>query len=183
MAQLYSVDPDDEDALDRVRLDLRALRLERGWTMQQVAALSNRDAASISLLERGVSPSPRMSTLQLWAASLDRRIEFDLEGFWEFDHDDSQMIWLYEMSRPWGQDAHQRLWLIAALRAWRLAKGIDIDVVARPLGMQRNGAFRWEWESVDPLMGRAMTTARLLGTTIVMKLYTRDQWETELEPS
>lgn len=179
MAQLYQLHEDDAMALSELREGLKNRRHALGLTIKDAAARIGRQPEFISLLERGVSHSPKMSSLQVWAGAVDARVEFELDGFWDVEHDDPEMLWLDTMRRPWGKDAEYRLWLIAALRAWRIARGLRMDVVAQGIGMHRNGAYRWEWESTDPVLSRAMATARFLDTRLTMRLVMKEVFEVE----
>jgi len=181
VSQLYMIDAEDAAVLAQLQQALRARRLALGLKIKEAAELAGRHPEFVSMLERGVSPSPKLSSLQMWAGALDVRIDFQLDGFWDLEHDDSEMLWLDKMREPWGKDAEMRLWLIAALRAWRIANGIDMDVVATGIGMHRNGAFRWEWESTDPLFARAAATARFMGTRLTMPIVLKEQWDAQVD--
>lgn len=179
MSQSYVLHPEDADELAGLRQVLKQRRQHLGLKIIDVAARGGRHPEFVSMLERGVSPSPRMASLQVWAGLLDARVEFELDGFWDVEHDDTEMLWLDGMRQPWGKDAEYRLWLVAALRAWRIAKGIHMDIIAQGVGMHRNGAYRWEWESTDPLMARAMTTARLMDTRLRLRLVHKEDFAVE----
>lgn len=176
VTQLYVIDERDAESLRQLREQLKDRRADLGLRVYEVAKRCGRHPEFVSMLERGISASPKLSSLQLWAGGVDARIEFELPGFWDVEHDDPQMLWLDGMREPWGKDSHMRLWLVAALRAWRVVNGVDIGVVAQAIGMHRNGAYRWEWESVDPLFGRVAATARVLGVPLQMRLVWREDW-------
>ena len=180
MSQLYTIDAEDAAVLTQLQQVLKERRLALGLKIKEAAEIAGRHPEFVSMLERGLSPSPKLSSLQMWAGALDVRIDFQLDGFWDLEHDDSEMLWLDKMREPWGKDAEMRLWLIAALRAWRIANGIDMDVVAAGIGMHRNGAFRWEWESTDPLFGRVAATARLMGTVLTMPIVLKEEWDAQM---
>jgi transcriptional regulator with XRE-family HTH domain len=69
-----------------------------------------------------------------------------------------------------------RLWLLAALSTWRQLQGVSLGHVAAGLGMTVDAVRRWELESPDPVLKRAMATARLCGTRLTMSLWERPDW-------
>ena len=176
MAQQFTIDDRDVQALAVLREQLMARRKSLRRTINDAAELVGRHGEFVSMLERGVSPSPKLSSLQLWAAGVDARVQFEFDGFYDVEHDDPEMLWLDGMRNRWGADAQMRLWVVAALRAWRIARSIPMDVVAVGMGVHRHGAYRWEWGSTDPLFARVAGTARLLGTQLTMSLILREDW-------
>lgn len=177
MARLYDIHPDDVQALDELRAGLKQRRLDLGLMLKEVGPRAGREGEFVSMLERGLAPSPEMASLQLWAGALDARIEFGLDGFWDVEHADPQVHWLQEMRRKWGKDAEMRLWLVAAIRSWRVEHQIPIEVVSEGIRMDRDGAARWEWEATNPLIGRVMVTARLVQTRVTMSLVFKEDWQ------
>lgn len=176
MARLYDIHPEDVAALEQLRADLKQRRLDLGLMLKDTGPRVGREGEFVSMLERGLAPSPKMASLQLWAAAVDARIEFDLDGFWDIEHADPQVWWLDTMRAPWGKDAEMRLFLVAAIRSWRVEHQIPIEVVSEGIAMDRDGAARWEWEATDPLIGRAMVTARLVQTRVTMSLVFKEDW-------
>lgn len=171
--------PHEEDVatLGALRDALRELRQARKLSAYRLSANVGRSDEFVSSLERALSYSPKMSSLQLWASGLDVRIEFGLEHFWLVPHaGSSEMLALYAMSRPWGADDHQRLWLVSALKAWRVNRGIDVAELAPGLGTDMDSVWRWEYESTDPFIARAMWQARLTGTRVTFTLWRKDEW-------
>lgn len=177
MARFYDVHADDVVALDQLRADLKRRRLDLGLMLKDAGPRVGREGEFVSMLERGLARSPVMSSLQLWASAVDARINFDLDGFWDVEHADPQVHWLQEMRRKWGKDAEMRLFLVAAIRSWRVEHQIPIEVVSEGIRMDRDGAARWEWEATDPLIGRAMVTARLVQTRVTMSLVFKEDWQ------
>lgn len=176
MARKIDLHPDDVQTLTGIRTQLRQARIDAGVSGYNLSRQLGRNKEFISGLERGVNDSPRMSTLQQWAGSVGLRIEFGVDKLWLFAHMSGEMSALYATSRPWGADAHARLWLVAALRQWRIKVGMDVSVLAPLLDLDADGVRRWEYESVDPLIARAMLQARLTGTSVTMRLFTQQEW-------
>lgn len=168
--------PDDELATTAIRQQLRQARKEANESGYGLSAKLGRSKEFITNLERGVNGSPRLSTLQLWAGGLDLRIEFELTGFWMFAHTSGEMTAWYGMSRLWGADKDQRMWLVSALRTWRIRKGLDVEEVAPLMQIDGDTLRRWESESHDPLLARAMLQARVTGTVITMSLWRKEDW-------
>lgn len=168
--------PDDVEALTGLRDALKAAREAAGLSGFGLSRQMGRNDEFVSNLERSVNASPYMSSLQVWAQGLGLRIEFGLRDFWLYAHSDREMLSLYAASRPWGSDAAMRQWLVSALRAWRVRQGIDVLELAPQLNTDVSSVRRWESESADPSMMRAMWQARLTGTQITWRLFTEKGW-------
>lgn len=166
----------DDAALTQLCARLRQVRLDAKVPAATLSRQLGRNEEFVTQLEVRKNKSPLMSSLQQWAGGLDMRIEFGVDNFWMFPHSDSQMRTYYAMSRGWGADDAMRLWLVSALRWWRIRKGIDVTDVAPDLMTDVESVRRWEYESTDPMMARAMWQARATGTVVTMRLYTRDEW-------
>ena len=176
MAFKYVVDDSDAAALQGLREQLTARRKDAGVQLEALSEGLGRNKEFVSSLEKGRRDSPYVESLQLWAGGLGLRVEFGLENFWLYSHADREMLALYAMSRPWGADQMGRLWLLAALSTWRQLQGVSLGHVAAGLGMTVDAVRRWELESTDPVLKRAMATARLCGTRLTMSLWERPDW-------
>ena len=176
MALKYVVDEQDAAELARVRAELTAWRQQLGMPLELLSESLGRNKEFVSSLEKGRRDSPYVASLQLWAGGLGMRVEFGLENFWLHSHADREMLALFAMSRPWGADEMGRLWLLAALSTWRQLQGVSLAHVATGLGMTQDAVRRWELESTDPVLKRAMATARMCGTRLTMSLWRRPDW-------
>lgn len=168
--------PDDVDELQRLRGQLRQARIDAGVSGYGLSAQLGRHREFVSHLERGVTLSPFMSTLQVWAAGLGLRVEFGVLGLWMFHQSDHEMLDAYAQSRPWGADEQARRWLVLALRAWRVRRGLDVAVVAPLLSTDGEQVRHWEANAHDPTIGRAMLQARVTGTRVTLRVWSRDEW-------
>lgn len=166
----------DDEALTQICDRLRRIRLDAGIGAAPLSRQLGRNEEFISTLERRKNPSPMTSSLQQWAGGLGYRIEFGVENFWMFPHSDSEMRTWYAMSRAWGADKEMRLWLVSALRWWRIRKGIDVTQVAPQLSTDVDSVRRWEFEATDPMVARMFWQARVTGTRVTMQLYAKDEW-------
>lgn len=176
MTKLAPLHPQDTETIDELRTALFRERQLRKLSAFRLSRNVGRNGEFVSQLEQGDAASPKMSSLQMWAGGLDLRIEFTLEHFWMIPHMNTEMITFFAMSRPWGADAYMRQWLVSALRQWRVRRGIDVSVVAPLLGTDVDSVRRWEDESTDPLLGRAMWQARHTGTRLLWSLWRKEDW-------
>jgi|SRR5687768_5549675 len=175
----YPLHPDDAVELKTLRDRLVQLRLGMGLTPPQVSVQAGRNADFVGRLERytGVRTAPLFSSVQLWASGLNARVELELDDFWLYSHSDPEFLLLFRQSRPFAARHSQRLLLVAMLRRWRMCNRLDLSVVAPLMApMSTTSLSDWESESQDPLLGRAMFYARVLGTRLRLRVFTRQQW-------
>ena len=169
--------PDDAASLMELRLMLRDTRIAANISGYRLSKLLNRNMEFVSNLERTANTSPPfMSSLQAYAAGLDMRVEFGIDNFWMVPHIDKELANRYAASRPWGADEAFRHWFVWAVRAWRISRGIDVMELAPLLGTDVASVRRWEHESRDPVMSRAMAHARHTGTRVTWRLWRKDEW-------
>lgn len=169
--------PEDEYTLAVLREQMRQLREKADVSMSEASRRAGvSHVSAINALEKGYN-FPKVSRVQQWANGLGVRVEFSLDGFWRFHHVDLQMLQLYRMSRAWGADEAQRLWLLSALRQWRIKCGLSAEKVAQLLDMSSDALQRWELgPSGDVLLARMMWQARVMGTVLRLRVFTRDEW-------
>lgn len=121
-------------------------------------------------------PYPRLSTLQQWAAAYDLRLEVGLDNFWLHAWSDKEMLALYAMSRRFDAAPMLRLWVVSALRSWRQKVGVDSARLGGMLGITGTAVRTWEYESGDPGVDKVLIRARLLGTRVRVRLWSREDW-------
>lgn len=168
----------DVQTMERVREKLRTMREDQDLSYAELGRRMGRHSTFAKVMEQGIAPSPKVSSWQVWAGSLGARIEFGIEDFWLFAHVDIEMAQLYQQSRAWGADAEMRLWLVAALRQWRVKRGLDVEVVGALLQSTGENIREWEAKSRDPFVARAMWQARVTGTAVTMRVFTDVQeWQ------
>lgn len=173
---LYDAHPDDVARLVQFRQKLRAVREGRGISAAQLSRDMGRSVEAASAFERGERASPLVSTLQVWAAALDLRMEFSLEGWTDLGYSDPRTEALFKASRPWDAHDQMRMWLVSALRTWRVAKGIDVVELATLMGASESKPIRdWEANSRDPMLFRATWQARCMGTAVSWELQDKDR--------
>jgi transcriptional regulator with XRE-family HTH domain len=172
----YTIHPDDQAAFQQLREQLVQRRRDLGYTSIGASTKIGRGEQFVYGLEKGLRDSPLLSSLQAWAGGLDCRIEFGLQDFWLYVHRDPEMLMLYRTSRQWGADKLMRLWLISALRQWRIKCGIEAEAAAAQLGVTPGAVRDWENDAGDPVLKRVMLVARTLETRLTMRLWTREQW-------
>lgn len=176
MARKFEMHPDDAQEVAKVRAQLRQMRKELKISGYEMSRRLGRARDFVGGLELGVADSPQVSSLQLLASGVDARIEFSLDGFWLFAHTSRNMMSWYALSRPWGSDREQRMWLVAALREWRVKMGLDVAVTAPLIGVVPDGLRNWEDNSQDPVLARAMLQARATGTVLRMQVWRKADW-------
>lgn len=173
---MYVADPEDLQAYEDVKTALITYRRISGAAAKDLSLAHGRGEQFVYSMEKGLRDSPLLSSIQAWAATLDCRVEFGLENFWLHSHHDAEMATMYLASREWGADAMCRLWLVSALRQWRIKQGVDVEHLAPLLGVT-NGAVRdWEAGASDPVLKRVMVHARALGTRLTMQVWPRSKW-------
>lgn len=167
--------PDDVQMLQAFRDRMRQIRRDRGVSGASLSRSLGRSLEAVSHWETSTRKAPLMSTWQTWAGALDLRIEFTLDGWKDLVYFDPRTQSLFEASRPWGADTQMRLWLVAALRTWRVAHGVELATLASLLGMTASGIHQWEMGSTDPYIPRVMWQARHLGTRVMWQLLDQDR--------
>lgn len=169
----------EEDArhLQQLRGVLIRTRLDAGLAPVELSVQAGRNADFIASLERHVAVVPKASTWQAWARVLYLRLEFEVQDLWLFtSQPDEQLLQLQRQSRAWGADVPARRLLAAQLRLWRMCRGWDTEQVAPLLGVSGESVARWELDSHDPALSRAMGYARVLGTSVRVRVFRRDEW-------
>jgi len=174
--KVYSLHEDDALELQQLRDKLRGLRVAAGLSRAQLSRDSGLSRDSVSSLERGVNPSPLVSTLQSWGRALGVRVEFEVQDLWRFPHGDAQFQAMFRRSRPWAADEAARLFLVAAARQWRVSRGWDVEHVAPLLGQSGDSIRDWEADSNDPLVSRVMAQLRVMGARVQVRTFTREEW-------
>lgn len=173
---VYPVDPGDREALESLRDQLREQRVQRGLSYESAGALVGRSINFLYEMEN-LRSSLKMSSVQLWASIYDMRVEFGVADYWNFTWAHDELHLLYQFSRPFDAAKYQRLWLVSALQAWRERVGVSTHEVAYWLGLKdAHAVSEWERKAADPMMGRVMTQARLVRTSVTMKLWKREDW-------
>lgn len=175
VTEVYRTNRHDLVTLEVLRDQLVAERRQRGWTHVQAAAQIGRSPNLLYEMEN-LKSGLRMSSVQAWASMYDLRVEFQLEDFWNFTWPHDETYILYMMSRPFDAADYQRLWLVAALQAWREKLGVTCMEVSYWLGLKSNAVSEWERKASDPTMLRVMAQARVLDTAVTMKLWKREDW-------
>lgn len=175
MAFTYTLHPHDQDTLAVLRYHLVAARQAEGITQAQGGARIGKSDNFLYEME-GAKSTPSVAHLQEWAMIFNMRLEIQLEHFWLYTWPDDEVSMMYAMSRPFGRMSWQRMWLMAALQAWRRRQQISTTELGARLGMSRKGVAFWEAKSPDPLMGRAMVQARATGTAVQLRLWSREEW-------
>ncbi len=177
MVKILDLDAEDACTLVILREHLRQVREERKISAHSLSKKVGRGGEFVSDLEKGRARTPRLSTLQLWASGLDLRIEFGLRDFWLMSHVDREMLTMFTMSRAWGSgDEFMRRWLVLALRTWRVRRSIDVVTLAPQLCTDNSSVWRWEEDSHDPFIARAMSQARFTGTRVTVSVWSQPDW-------
>ena len=172
----YPLHPDDLQELNDLRGKLRVLRRQNGLTHRAAAAAVGRGHDFVVGLEKAKTDSPALASLQDWAHAVGARVEFELDGFWDVPHTDGRMLSLFKAGQPWGAHEPARMWVVAALRAWRVKNGWDVEHVAPLMGLQAESIVDGESKLPNPMFGRACFYARVLQTLLRLRLFTRDEW-------
>jgi DNA-binding XRE family transcriptional regulator len=175
MSGFYPPSGEDRAVLEGLRDELKAQRLQRNWTYGHAAAQVDRSHNFLYEMEN-LRSGLKMDNLQLWASIYDLRIEFSLDGFWNFVWPHDELTMLYQLSRPFDAKDFQRLWLVSALQAWRERLGITSAEVGYWMGLTAGAVTEWERTTSNPLMLRAMAQARMVKTSVTMKLWKREDW-------
>jgi transcriptional regulator with XRE-family HTH domain len=175
MGYTYELDPRDHNHWRNLVAELHGYRKQRGWSYEQAGKTIGRSPNFLYEMEN-MKGNPVLLNLQQWASMFDMRLEFQLDGFWFYSWNDPELSLLYSMSRPFGAQQMQRLWLVSALKAWRLRRGITSTEAGEAMGMKRIGVVRWESEASNPTLARVMQQARVTGTQLQMRLWLRDEW-------
>lgn len=173
---VYQPHPGDEMALRHVAKELSAVRQSLGLSSYAVAKDVNTTDGWVNRLEKGVYPNPQLSTYQAWAHALGMRLEPSLDRFWLYSWPQSEAQTLFAMSRPWGAHAFVRMWLVSALKQWRLRQGLRHKDVAATMGITESASMCWESTTEDPTMFRLLNQARAVGTQVTWRLYSQDEW-------
>lgn len=178
MTRFVPLHPDDAATLQDLRVQLRDLRRAEGISGYELCRRLGQHLEFVSRLENGVTQSPNMSTLQMWARGLDRRLEFVIPNFWLMAHRDHDMLAKYAESRPW--DSYPELlraFVMAAARQARVRRRIDAVEMAALLNVEPDSVRAWEDRAVaDPAMSRVMWHFRHCGFQLSWQLFTKDEW-------
>lgn len=166
----------DEMELAQLYAQLRERREHLGVSGYRLALDNGLPTDFVRRLEDQVYANPQVGTLQRWARLFDLRLEVGLENFWLMSWPASTAMGLWAMSRPWGNDAYARLWLVSALRQWRERRGVSEGQMGQLLGVSSQAVVLWEQDTVDPRLTRMMWQARLSGTRVTFTLWRRDDW-------
>lgn len=175
MTVVFSVHAGDRAAIQVLRDQLVAERKRRGWTHVQAAGGVGRSPNLLYEMEN-LKSALKMSSVQTWASMYDLRVEFQLEDFWNFTWPHDETYIMYLMSRPFDAANYQRLWLVAALQAWREKLGITCSEASYWLGLKSNAVSEWERKATDSTLSRLMAQARVINTCVTMKLWRREDW-------
>lgn len=175
MAYLYQLLPQEQAKVDALRLLLAQSRKDQGLTARAAGLRCGASADFVYQLETKYRESPRLSSWQRWAQALGWDLRFMVQGFCVSDFDaevfpDLHSLFQVAALPGAGQLMWRRLFLVAQLRAWRVARGVDVAVVAQQLGVTADGAARWEVDAVDPILGRVLVHARAVGAVIDFEL-------------
>lgn len=176
MTYTYEPHPDDEMRLRHVHRELCAVRRSLGVSGYAASKGMNGNDGWVLRLEKNTYPNPQVSTYQMWAQSLGLRLEVGLDNFWLYSWPQSEMQTLYAMSRPWGAHAFARMWLVSALKVWRLRQGLRHKDVAATMGITESASMCWESTTEDPTVFRLLNQARAVGTRVSWRLYAKDEW-------
>ena len=175
MALLYVPDDVGRRELERLRDKLKAQRIARGWSYERAGQEINRSLNFLYEMEN-LKSALKMDSLQLWASIYDMRVEVQLANFWNFAWPDDELALLYRMSRPFDAAYLQRLWLVSAVRAWRERRGIKSVDIGKAMGFNPRAVSQWECNTTNPFVARVMTMASIMGTSVQMELFTREEW-------
>lgn len=176
MAYLFPAHPDDLAEIERLRQKLITIGNAAGRPVGDICEEAGLSREFISRMIKAKRDSPKISSLQQWAALLDHRIEFGIENFWLHAHGGQEMLVQFAMSRPWGADAHMRQWLVSALGQWRVKMRIDAEELAELMGIRAEAVRDWEVDAHDPVLKRAMWQARVMRTRVTLDLWRREDW-------
>jgi len=167
---------EDRHTLVALRDRLTAERLSLGLTHAQACQRVGKTANFLYEMEN-LKSQLKMDNLQLWASMYGFRLECQVRDFWQFIWPNDELMMMYRMSRPFAEKPMARLWLVAALAAYRERVGLSCMDVGNWLGLTRGAISAWECTTTNPLMVRAMAHARACHTAIDLKLYTREEWK------
>lgn len=166
----------DRLELEELRQALIEQRQERGVLAAHASVGAGLPNNFLCHMERSWNVGMQLSTLQKWAGIYDLRVEFMLDNFWMHAWNEPEMQALYAMSRPFDAAPMLRLWLVSALKCWRIRQGITSTDLAEVLKVTRGGVMRWEADAHDPLVTRCFAQARATGTQLQLRLWRREDW-------
>jgi hypothetical protein len=175
MGGFYPASGEDRAALEALRDRLKAERLQRNWTYGHAGAQIDRSNNFLYEMEN-LRSGLKMENVQLWASIYGLRVEFSLEGFWNFTWPHDEVMMLHQLSRPFGAHHYQRLWLVSALQAWRERLGITAGETGYWMGLGDGAVQEWERTTSNPLLLRAMAQARVVKTAVTMTVWKQEDW-------
>lgn len=177
MAYSYPIHAEDQREVDQVVAVLREKREQLGITKSRMGLIICGNDDYVKRLETGFYGNSRVSLYQKWAAGLGFRLELGLENFWLHSWPAaSEMCALYAMSRPLDADDMARLWLVEAMRVWRLRHGVGDIQMANVLHVTQGAVQTWEKDAHDPGIRRTFVHARAAGTRVTWTLWKREDW-------
>lgn len=175
MAQAYVWDVEDGVEWHKVYFKLCDLRKQYGLTHEQAGVLVGKSLAFTKAMENPKT-TPQVGDLQLWARIFGLRVNFDIEGFWLYRWDIPELDMMFRLSRPFADDMWHRMWLMAALKAFRIRQGVASRDVAVRMGVSRKAVTNWEEESGNPFVARAFAHARACGGRVTIRLFDEQSW-------
>lgn len=180
MAIHIEIHPDDELELTRIRDHLISLRQSSGLTQQHMAEKIGKSQKWLSELEQGLG-HPHLSSLQVWAAFFDLRVQPNLKlpsvaGFPVPVFIDHQLSALWHHAKRFDAADWVRQWCVAELTWERCWRGISAAQMSRMMGLSVSAVSAWERDGNDPLVSKIFTYARHLGGYITFDLVKREDW-------
>lgn len=168
--------------VEQLREALFRRRQDLGWSSSFASQRVGRRGDFVRRLELAHRNDQKLSTLQDWCRAVDLRLRLWVPSFgpsmWPLAQGrfaaENRMLWQYwDLSTMDGDklipDLSQRLWVVALLRACRRHLRLDAQANAamlRELGMNAKGFWKWEAEATDPMLGRCMRYAEVLGVRL-----------------
>lgn len=180
MAIHLEIHEDDEKELGRIRWELVTQRVQRGMSQEKLALEAGRSEKWLNELERSIG-HPHLSSLQVWAAVFDLRVQPnlvlpDFAGRPVPAFIDQQLAVLWSHARRFDAADWVRQWCVAELTWERCWRGISAAEMSRRMGLSISAVSGWERDGTDPLVSKIFTYARQLGGHMEFALVKREDW-------
>ncbi len=174
MTSIADLHEDDRQARTKLRLQLRDLRTQAGYTTAQAAAAAGITPSTLSLYERR-GDNPLVANVQRNARAVDHRLILRPELPHTLPAHPTAAI-LHDLAEratdPHAQDAYHRSAVLSDLAAYRRWAGITAREMSAVWGARRDATAvcALEQEAKEPLLASYQRYARALGGVLHLDL-------------
>jgi DNA-binding XRE family transcriptional regulator len=181
MAASYSIHPDDEQMLLKIRRYLIGYRITNGWTQEELSHLINGTTHTAARLEKG-GFDWHLPSLQQWPIPFELKLK--ATPVFEGRNDETYELWseiieahplistlqaaLTQPLDNWMD--WQRTYLTTYMQVAREVQGVARKQLARKMQITAGAISTWEINADRVRLVRLLNIARALGGTIRMEL-------------